>query len=512
MASNYSKFLYNDYEKVCNKLDAVLSKLSNIEKEHKEEIKQLKNEFKNETKELKETIKQQSNTIATLQKTLEEKNKEILRLKSKNDRDSSNSSKPSSTNGYKKVITNRREKSDKKQGGQKGHKPHSLNNKLDKFINSGDVEEQIIEVNKNKNNENKRYIEKVVIDIKITKIVKRYRYYPDKSGKYSIPEYHNQKVQYGSMVKAMSVNLMNHLYNSTDGVTRFIEDITNGGMTISKGTLILWNKELSNKLMPEINQIENCLLDSYYINHDESQIKIDGDGNNILCACNDKYTRLWPHKHKSQEALKEIGFLPNYHGVIVKDGTELYNLFGSFLSQCLSHILRYLIPYYKQINHKAPKKMSEFLSDCNSIRNQKIKDGSSSFTEEEYCKLIKEYDAIINEWEIELREDINNYLFDDEHRLWKRMKYDNKKMDESMRGDREEILYFLKDFKVPATNNPAEVAQRPAKIKQKIGKFRSFEGAEYYTIIRSCISTYKKNSINVFKALISAFENQTIIV
>ena len=36
----------------------------------------------------------------------EEKDKEILRLKSKNDRDSSNSSKPSSTNGYKKVITN----------------------------------------------------------------------------------------------------------------------------------------------------------------------------------------------------------------------------------------------------------------------------------------------------------------------------------------------------------------------------------------------------------------------
>ena len=36
---------------------------------------------------------------------------------------------------YKKVITNRREKSDKPQGAQKGHKPHSLNNKLEKFIN-----------------------------------------------------------------------------------------------------------------------------------------------------------------------------------------------------------------------------------------------------------------------------------------------------------------------------------------------------------------------------------------
>lgn len=44
---------------------------------------------------------------------------EIKRLKNQNQKDSSNSSKPSGTNGYKKVITNRREKSNKKQGGQK---------------------------------------------------------------------------------------------------------------------------------------------------------------------------------------------------------------------------------------------------------------------------------------------------------------------------------------------------------------------------------------------------------
>lgn len=60
------------------------------------------------------------------------------------------------------------------------------------------------------------------------------------------------------------------------------------------------------------------------------------------------------HKHKSQEALKEIGFLPKYHGIIVKDGTELYNSFGIGLSQCLSHILRYLKPYYTDIKHNAP--------------------------------------------------------------------------------------------------------------------------------------------------------------
>ena len=151
-----------------------------------EEQKRISKETNELVKTLNNTIKSLNETINNLQKENQDLKEEILRLKSKNDRDSSNSSKPSSTNGYKKVITNRREKSDKNKGGQKGHKPHSLNNKLDQFIKSGDVEEEIIEINKNENNKNKRYIEKVVIDLKITKVVKRYRYYPDTNGKYNI--------------------------------------------------------------------------------------------------------------------------------------------------------------------------------------------------------------------------------------------------------------------------------------------------------------------------------------
>ncbi|MDE5539434.1 MAG: transposase, partial [Bacilli bacterium] len=310
MASNYSNFLYNDYEKLLEKF------------EKQETLLKDTNHLVNT---LNKTIESLNETNKKLLTENEELKKEILRLKSKNNRDSSNSNKPSGTNGYKKVIINRREKSDKPKGAQINHKPHTLKRKLEQFINSRNVEEEIIEINKNDNNKDKRYIEKVVIDIKITKHIKRFRYYPDLKGKYNIPKYHNQYVQYGNNIKAICIDLMNNLYNSTDGVTRFIEDITNGGITLSKGTLILWNESISNKLMSEINKIEESLLNSYYINHDESQIKIDGDGNNVLCACNNTHTRLWIHKHKSQEALKEIGFLPKYHGVIVKDGTELYN-------------------------------------------------------------------------------------------------------------------------------------------------------------------------------------------
>ena len=480
-----------------------------IKFENQEKLLKETNEF---VKSLNKTIENLNKTIAQLKTINEEQAQEILRLKSKNNKDSSNSSKPSGTNGYKKVITNRREKSNNNKGGQKGHKPHSLNNKLEQFINSGNVLEEIIEINKNENNKNKRYIEKVVIDIKITKHIKRYRYYPYENGKYYIPQCHNQYVQYGNNVKTISINLMNNLYNSTDGIVRFISDITNKGITLSKGTLINWNNELSTKLLPEITNIEEKLLDSYFINHDESQIKINGNGYNVLCACNKKHVRLWSSKNKSQEAIDNIGFLPKYHGIIVKDGTELYNKYGCFLSQCISHIQRYLKGIYDFVNHKSPKELSNFFTKYNNKRNEYIENNIESFSEEEYTKIINEYDTILNEWEKEIQEDKSNYLFDDELKLYTRLKYDNKKMDNRIRGDRDEVLYFIKDFKVPSTNNQAESDQRPIKIKQKNGKFRSKNGANNYAIIRSCINTYKKNGINVLDALISFFDNKGIIV
>ena len=495
MASNYENKLYKDYEELIKKFDALEYKFNKLKKEHQKEVHKLNIKIKN--------LEARNTELEAENKSLKN---EILRIKSKNNRDSSNSSKPSSTNGYKKVQSNNREKSDKTVGGQKGHPGAKLDNKVDAFYQSGDVEEEIIEINKNNFNKNKRYIERKIIDIKVTKVIKIIRIYPDKFGNYHIPDYCTQNVVYGPVVKSISMDMMNHLPNSTDAVVAFISDITNGGITLSKGTLILWHKELSKRFIPVINEIEKKLLDAYYINHDESQIKVNGEGENILCACNKRYVRLWVNKHKSQEALKEIGFLPNYKGIIVKDGTELYNGFGLLLAQCNIHISRYLKPFHTEIKHQAPKRLREFFRRCIRRRDELIDKNVSRFLVDEYDSLINEYDEILDDWEKELREDINNHLFNDEYCLWRRLKYDNKQMDPNYRGDRDEVLYFLKDFQIPATNNNAESAQRPVKIKQKIGKFRSEDGATTYAIIRSCISTYKKQGTNVFKALVSTFK------
>ena len=330
-------------------------------------------------------------------------------------------------------------------------------------------------------------------------------------GKYHIPKCHNQYIQYGNNIKSIAMDLMVNLPNSTDGIVQFINDISNKGITLSKGTLINWENELKNNLSEDIQIIENGLLNSYYINHDESQIKIDGYGHNVLCACNKKYVRLWSSKHKSQEAIDKIGFLPKFKGIIVKDGTELYNKYGILLAQCISHIQRYLKGICDVINHIAPKKLSNFFTKYNNLKNKYINKKIEKFDDDELSYIIKEYDSILDEWEYELRNDINNHMFDDELKLFTRLKYDNKKMDSKIRGDRDEILYFLKDLRVPSTNNNAESSQRGVKIKKKIGKFRSEEGANNYLIIKSCILTYKKQNLDILESLMKGFEKVTVL-
>ena len=150
--SSISKQLFDALdriEKLEKKLDEAYTKIDALEKDaikkEKLHVKECK-ELESRCNKLEKIIIKKDNKIKKLEA-------EILRLKTKSKRDSSNSSKPSSTNGYKKVITNRRQKSDKPKGKPKGEKSTNLSKeKLQQLIDSGNVEYRVVEVNKNSKN------------------------------------------------------------------------------------------------------------------------------------------------------------------------------------------------------------------------------------------------------------------------------------------------------------------------------------------------------------------------
>jgi transposase len=67
-----------------------------------------------------------------------------------------------------------------------------------------------------------------------------------------------------------------------------------------------------------------------------------------------------------------------------------------------------------------------------------------------------------------------------------------------------DVLRFLTDPTVPFTNNLAERDGRMMKLRQKIsGGFRSVEGAEDFAVIRSLLSTARKQGWDILTTLAS---------
>ena len=125
MASNYKNLFEKDYQKLLAKYD----KKSEENKQLKYEYQLLLAKYNTKEKQLNVKIADIENTVKEkYDKIIDEKDKEIARLKALLNIDGTNAGIPTSMTplNKKKVIPNNRVKSDKKIGGQVGHKKHKM--------------------------------------------------------------------------------------------------------------------------------------------------------------------------------------------------------------------------------------------------------------------------------------------------------------------------------------------------------------------------------------------------
>ena len=481
---NYELGLYNEFEKLNEKLDKANNTISNMSLtiyELNSTVKSLRKESKKD----KETI----------QKLL----LEIERLKNNSNKNSNNSGKPSSTNGYKKVILNNREKSNKKQGGQKNHKGTTLTkDDIDTMIKNGEIDEviELIE-NKNENNENLKPIITYEYDIEIKRKIIKHIIYPDISTNII-----SSPVYYGNNIRTIC-NILEMKYMSIDGIKSFIKEITNNKINISKGTIYTWNKNIANILSEtEYEKIKQELLNSLVLHVDESPIKIDGKQHYIHNISNDTHTLQYVGKKRGEVTLEEFGFLKEYQGILIHDHFTMYYNYGIDNAECNVHILRYLNGVCEFTSHTWAKSMKELLIEAKNRKEELINNGNNAMSEEEYFKYKNRYLELIILGREEYKKDFkSNAYASDEIRLLNRMeKYVHNH------------LLFLEKFYVPFSNNQAEADLRAVKIKQKIGKFRSIEGANTYAITRSCYSTYQKNETSIYNSISSLLNNKPILI
>ena len=139
------------------------------------------------------------------------------------------------------------------------------------------------------------------------------------------------------------------------------------------------------------------------------------------------------------------------------------------------------------------------------MKNKKeryIEEGKEYLEDEEYEDFKSKYLEILSKAKEERKKDLstNAYKKEEINLINRLIKYCRNH------------LLFLKKFFVPFSNNRAEFDLREIKIKQKNGKFRSIKGVNIYAIIKSCISTYNKNGINLYKTFKSIFTDDPILI
>lgn len=479
--------------------------------------KNVDNELKKLNTKINELLienKNQTETIKILEKMIDERDAVIDKLKNDNDRfknqatkNSTNSSKPSSSNNQtpkKKTganLYNYRRKTEKKVGGQIGHKGANLSKKqVEDLIkdNKVKVREVIHYINGSAKEDD---IVKYAFNIEVVTIVEKHIFKHRKKSKETLPKEFYTDVTYGINIKALAIHLGAYNVISYDRLSEFFSVISNNVLNISNGTLVNFLYDFSNKSKDSINNLQNDLLNSDIIYTDETGTKFNKKKVHVRNYSNEKTVLYKGHLNKGHKPILEDAILTNYTGGIMGDhDTTLYS-YGMENYECNPHVGRALEEIIQNVyNVNWMKDMKDFLFRLNNTRNLAIEFGLISFDNHEINKYYDEYDKIVEQGKKELEYISSTFYRNKANALIKRfIKY------------KDNHLFFIKKFSVAFDNNLSERDLRMFKTKTKIsGGFRSLDAFKHYTNSLSIIKTSKKRDINPFDSIKKIFNNEIL--
>ncbi len=370
LGGNYERGLYHQLMEVMERLDAV-------EKESKTEIKHLNDEISH--------LKKENQYLREENQLLRDDN---ARMKSILDNNSSNTSQPPSTDqkGGKPVnLYNGRKKTDRKVGGQKGHKGITLTKKaVEEKICSGKYHHQVQVIG---NPTGKTYITKYEVDLNVVPVITEIRIYADEEGHYAIPfEYHSDVV-YGANIKAMAVTLYSEGVMSNDRIASFLNAVSGDELNLSEGSIYHFCKNFSKKSESSIMHIEEELLNQSVVATDATVITVNGEQKYIRNFSTVKSVLYRARKDKTLDTMHKIRFLENFTGILVHDHeTALYH-FGIEHAECNVHIIRYLRKNTEDSGNTWSDQMIKLLCEINQER--KKREGKGAFFLE--ASVITEY-------------------------------------------------------------------------------------------------------------------------
>ena len=457
---------------------------------HSKRVQMIEAPYKKEILELKAVIKAQAIEIALLKE-------ETAALKEMVSKNSGNSSKPPSSDAFKK-IRNSRKPTGKKPGGQVGHKGEQP-----KYYASPN---EIIEMKAKKCKCGGKawytegvYKRKQLVELELKTHVTEYREYTGHCSSCGSAVANRSplkdSITYGNNLKAFSNILSVEGNVSINRISQMLTELSGGLLRVSEGTICKWSKDLSRFLAPSIQKIKEKLLVSPVLHKDETCIRTDNKTNWLHVLSSDKYTLYYPDRKRGKDADIEAGVLPAFKGVLVHDHLKTLYHFNCAHAECNAHVLRYLKGAAEILNRRWAKDMIEFLLYAKQTAENVVLQTA------DIDELHRLYDDILELGQAEFaRNEPPDYNGDDLKLLRRLIEY------------KSQHLLFLSDRNVPFDNNQAERDLRMIKAKTKIsGCFRSSDGDGIFAAIKSYTSSLRKNNLNIFNAIIQAWNAKPVL-
>ncbi len=457
------------------------------------------------------------NVIEQLIDTIAKLEERIKSLENQLNKNSRNSSKPPSTDAYAKTkptVKNRRQKSGKKAGGQKGHTGSTLRmvdnpdetviHNVEQCSNCGISlkDEDTIDYEK------RQIFDIPPITLKTIEHQSERKSCPNcgQINKAKFPDGITQPTQYSPYIRALAVYLHDYQLIPYERSCELLSDVC--GCEISPATLIRAENECFGKLECFENESKTLLQQSHAINCDETGSRINGVRNWLHVASTDKLTYYFVHRKRGYEAMNDMNVLPDYNGVAVHDFWKPYYKYECKHSLCNAHLLRELLGVSDD-KQQWTQKMDDLLLEIKKCVDE-TRDQSNCLG----VKQIRHFEVMYNDiTKMGLEENPPPLVVNAQPKKRGRKKQTKIKnlLDRFIeyKGD---ILRFMHDFEVPFDNNQAERDVRMTKVQQKIsGTFRSTQGAESFCRIRGYISTAKKNMISVIDAIRDVFNGNPFV-
>ena len=427
---------------------------------------------------------------------LEDEKEKRARLVAQLNRNHENSSVPSSQTPNRKKIPNSREKTDKKQGAQPGHKGHGRKRQ--------EPNETVYLVYPDYGSDSGYYptgkiIKKQLVNIVVTPHTVEYyaiEYRHHKTGKRVHAEFPKgviNDVNYGGSVKALAF-LLNTQYNvSLDNTTALIRELTDGALELSRGMINGLTKEFSLRTEKEQLDIFAKLLSSPNMGADFTGAKVNGKQSQVLVCASDGVHMFYAREKKGHEGVKGT-LLEHYQGTLIHDHDRTFYSYGKLHQECLVHILRYLVGSMEnEKNRRWNKQMWYLIREMIHHRNS-LADGEE-VSSESAGNYEKRYMEILKTAEMEYEYEPASKYYMDGYKLQKRLS-----------EYKESHLLFLYDSSVPTNNNLCERLLRQLKRKlRQMMTFRSFESLEYYCTSLGLLGMLRRETKNLYRSVSEIF-------